>query len=96
MRVRWTLPALANLDSIQDYVAQRNALAAHRLVNNILDRTEALLSQNPLAGRTGRVNGTRELVLPGTSYVIAYRVRADAEILAIMHGAQEWPESFDT
>lgn len=94
-RVRWTSPALADLDSVQDYVAERNPAAAYRLVNHMLDRTDALLSANPELGRRGRVAGTRELVLPNTSYIVAYRVADAVEILAVMHGAREWPESFD-
>ena len=95
MRVRWTVPALTNLDSIQDYIAERNPAAASRLVNDILDRTDTLLSGNPEMGRPGRVADTRELVLPGTSYVIAYRLREAVEILSVMHGAREWPDKFE-
>ena len=46
-------------------------------------------------GRPGRVADTRELVLPGTSYVIAYRLREAVEILSVMHGAREWPDKFE-
>ena len=95
MRVRWTVPALINLDSIQDYIAERNPAAASRLVNDILDRTDTLLSDNPEMGRPGRIAGTRELVLPGTSDVVAYRLREAVEILAVMHGAREWPDKFE-
>jgi len=94
-RVRWTSLALADLDAIQDYLAERNPAAASRLANDILDRTDGLLAANPELGRRGRVAGTRELVLPGTSYVVAYRLAGAVEILAVMHGAREWPESFD-
>lgn len=95
MLVRWTLPALADLDQIQDFIAERNPPAASRLVDDILDRTDTLLSGNPEIGRHGRVAGTRELVLTGTLYVVAYRLRETVEILAIMHGARDWPEHFD-
>ncbi len=93
--VEWTTPALEDLDAIQDHIAADNPAAAHRLVNDVLNRTEHLLSHNPMIGRAGRVAGTRELVLPGTAYIVAYRVRESVEILAVMHGAQRWPESFD-
>lgn len=79
---------------MQDYVAERNPAAAFRLVNAILDRTEHL-SQTPEIGRPGRVQGTRELVLADIGYVVAYRLRDGMEILAVMHGAREWPEEFD-
>jgi toxin ParE1/3/4 len=46
-------------------------------------------------GRPGRVIGTRELIVPGTPYVVAYRVRESTmEVLAVMHSAQQWPTSF--
>jgi plasmid stabilization system protein ParE len=49
----------------------------------------------PYAGRRGRVAGTREAIVPGTSYIVAYRVLEGAiHVLAILHGAQKWPESF--
>lgn len=46
-------------------------------------------------GRLGRVHGTRELVIPGTPLLIAYRVRKDGiRILAVLHGARRWPGQF--
>ena len=50
------------------------------------------LADHPRMGRPGRVKGTRELVISGTPYVIAYRVKRDAVvILRLLHGAQRWP-----
>jgi plasmid stabilization system protein ParE len=44
-------------------------------------------------GRTGRLNGTRELALADIPYIIPYRVTlSDVEILTVMHAAQKWPE----
>jgi plasmid stabilization system protein ParE len=49
----------------------------------------------PYAGRIGRVGGPREAIVPGTAYIVAYRILEDAiHVLAILHGAQQWPESF--
>ena len=49
----------------------------------------------PYAGRIGRVEGTREIYVAGTSYLVAYRiVESTIHVLAILHGAQEWPDSF--
>jgi len=37
-------------------------------------------------GRPGRVLGTRELVVPDTSYIIPYRVRGNTlEVLRVFH-----------
>jgi len=46
-------------------------------------------------GRPGRVDGTREFVVAGTPYIIPYRVRGETvELLAVMHGARRWPDTF--
>lgn len=42
-------------------------------------------------GRPGRIPGTRELVVPGTPFILPYRVAADeVHILRGMHGAGNW------
>jgi toxin ParE1/3/4 len=54
----------------------------------------SLLAEHPNLGRPGRVAGTRELVVPGTPYVIPYRVKANRlEVIAVFHGRQNWPET---
>lgn len=95
IEVKWTLPALSHLEDIQDFIAADNPRAADRFVNELIDRTNDLLSRNPNAGRPGRVARTRELVLAGTPCIIAYRIRDAVEILAVMHGAQRWPDKFE-
>jgi toxin ParE1/3/4 len=95
MLVIWTLPALNYLDDIQDHIAKESPKAAHRFVNSLIDRTEQMLSTNPKIGRTGRVAGTRELVVARTSYIVVYRILDHVEILAVVHAAREWPEKFD-
>ena len=52
------------------------------------------LSQHPEMGRSGRVQGTRELVVGGTPFIVIYRVKPKAqriEVLRVLHGAQQWP-----
>jgi plasmid stabilization system protein ParE len=49
----------------------------------------------PYIGRSGRIDGTRELVVSGTPYVVAYTVSGEkVTVLAVLHGARRWPESF--
>ncbi|MBW8882780.1 MAG: type II toxin-antitoxin system RelE/ParE family toxin [Asticcacaulis sp.] len=79
---------------MQDYIARDSPAAAHRLTMDIFNRVEALLSADPLAGRQGRIADTRELVVPHTAYIVAYRVLQRVEILAVVHAARRWPESF--
>jgi toxin ParE1/3/4 len=50
------------------------------------------LKQFPALGRPGRVAGTRELVISGTHYIVAYRLRGDTvELLLAVHAARKWP-----
>ena len=44
------------------------------------------------SGRVGRVEGTRELVVAGTAYLIPYRIKGDdVQLLRVFHEAQKWP-----
>lgn len=95
MKLRWTRLAAGHLEAAFDYLAQDNADAAGTIVDRILSAVEAL-ERHPEMGRGGRVPRTRELVIAGTPFVVAYRVRKDRiEILAVLRGARRWPERFE-
>jgi addiction module RelE/StbE family toxin len=88
LRTRWTRAALADLEAIGDFVARDNPSAADRIVMHIVDAVE-ILRDHPHLGRTGRIEGTRELVIAETPYIVAYRVAGgDVQILAVIHGAR--------
>ncbi len=94
MKLRWTVPALRDLEEIGDFIARDNPAAADRVVTRILDQAEGL-TIHPHVGRPGRVPGTRELVIADTPYLVPYRVRGDdVQILAVLHGARRWPQDF--
>ena len=94
MRVRWTTPAWEQLVSAYEYIAADNRTAAARIAAKIWKSTE-LLAKHPMAGREGRVGRTRELVVRGTPFIVAYRVgRSEVEILAVLHAARKWPDEF--
>ena len=93
MRVVWTRRYIRELAKIGDYIAERNPRAAARIVNDIHSTTFKLLFANPFIGRPGEIRGTRELVIPRTAYIVAYRVRDEnVEVLFVQHGAREWPD----
>jgi toxin ParE1/3/4 len=96
VRVRWTTPALRDLEIIGDNIERENSTAvAARIVTAILDHADNL-AKFPHIGRAGRIPDTRELVVVDTPFIVPYRVRdADVEILAVFHGARQWPEKFD-
>ena len=94
MRVRWLRRALRNLDEEADYIARDDPDAAAQMVERIATSVDRLAIR-PASGRTGRVPGTRELVVSGTPYVVPYRVRGETiEILRVFHGARKWSEKF--
>ncbi len=94
MRVRWTTPAREQFVSAYEYIAGENRAAAARTANRIWQSTE-LLARHAMAGREGRVAGTRELVIRGTPFIVAYRIaKNEVQILAVMHAARKWPDEF--
>jgi toxin ParE1/3/4 len=96
MKLHWSEPALENLEDIFLYLAPRNRQAAGRVVARIVDLAIDILVASPHACRPGRVAGTRELVVTGTPYIIAYAVSGERiDILAVLHGAREWPNQFE-
>ncbi len=94
LKIRWLKQALANLDAEAEYISRDNPAAAQRVLTAVMDAVE-LLARHPALGRPGRVEGTRELVVVGTPYIIPYRVRQDGvEVLRVFHGVRKWPPKF--
>ena len=93
MKVRWTRLALADLDSVYEYIAPDDPSAALRVMERI-ERAVSVLSRHPEARRAGRIGGTRELVVSGTPFIVPYRLRRDAiQVLAVIHASRKWPTS---
>jgi toxin ParE1/3/4 len=94
VKIRWTRLALEDVERAREYIAERNPSAAHSVIARIESALKTLAAY-PEIGRRGRVQGTRELVVPETPLIIAYLVSKNAvEILAVIHGTQRWPDSF--
>jgi toxin ParE1/3/4 len=92
MKIVWTPRAQRNLHDAARYLTQFNPLAALSMVRTIRAAPKQLL-QHPASGRPGRIDGTRELVIAGTAYILPYRVHHDAvEILAVIHTSRQWPD----
>ena len=91
MEVRWSPQSLRQLSSARDFIAEDSLSAANRQAETIV-RAVMQLADYPEMGRPGRIAGTRELVIQGTSYIAAYRIRAQSiRVLALLHGARRWP-----
>jgi toxin ParE1/3/4 len=92
VNVRWTHRALADLDRAYEYVAWENPEAADQLLDRI-QKAAQILVRHPAVGRSGRIEGTSELVIAVTPFVVPYRIRRGAvELLAVIHGSHKLPD----
>jgi toxin ParE1/3/4 len=94
MEIVWREVALNSLERARAYIAQDNPAAAARVHERILSAVRNL-ADIPNMGRPGRIEDTRELVVAGTPYIVAYTVLDNqVSIIAVQHSAQKWPERF--
>lgn len=92
MKIVWTKLALQDLNQVWNFIAADRPQAADDMMERLGQAVSHLLAY-PNLGRPGRVRGTRELVIVGTPYLVAYRVKKKRiEILAVLHSARRWPE----
>jgi toxin ParE1/3/4 len=94
MQIKWLEYAVLDLQELYQYISYDSAQAAKRVTKRI-QKAVNMLAEQPYIGRAGRVHGTRELIITGTPYIVPYRVKIDKlEILRVLHGAMQWPDSF--
>ncbi|HDR8990767.1 TPA: type II toxin-antitoxin system RelE/ParE family toxin [Burkholderia vietnamiensis] len=94
MELVWTPRARRAREEAIDYIAQDNPVAALGQLDEIERQTDMLI-QHPEMGRPGRVDGTRELVISRTPFIVVYRLKPRAgriELIRFLHGAQQWPK----
>ena len=94
MEVVWRQVALDTLETARRFIARDNPAAADRVYTRIVSAI-GHLADFPELGRVGRVAGTRELVVSGTPYIVAYAIASNqVVVLAVQHAAQRWPVQF--
>jgi len=89
MRLRYTLPALADLELILDYVVDRSPQGASRIHARIRAVTDLLL-RYPQAGAMTDDPTIRRVTTTPYPYLVFYEA-TDAEIIihAVRHGARD-------
>jgi len=93
--IEWTEQAIRQLDYARDYIALSNSEEVAARITTRIVTTIQQLATFPMSGRSGRVPDTRELVISDTPFIAAYTIDQDRiVVLAIYHGAQQWPEAF--
>jgi toxin ParE1/3/4 len=93
--IEWTEQAAQQLDQAHDYIALSNSEEVAAQITMRIATSVQQLAAFPMSGRAGRVSGTRELVISNSPFVVAYCIEKERiVILAIYHGAQQWPDVF--
>ncbi|XKM13698.1 type II toxin-antitoxin system RelE/ParE family toxin [Orbaceae bacterium ac157xtp] len=90
--IQWTKLALLSRDEQMDYILKFDAVAALKIDQQIDSQTDILIA-NPLAGRPGRVKGTRELVYTNTPFFSVYQYFEQLDVVRIIdfiHGRQNY------
>ena len=89
MRIRYTEPALADLNSILDYIAEHSPQGADRVQSRLQSLIE-LLANHPLIGVRTEDPAIRRLTTLPYPYLVFYEV-AEAEIIihAVRHTARD-------
>ena len=87
MRIRWSPEAAGDLERIVRRIQKDNPSAANTIYEGVTS-----LKDFPHRGRSGRIEGSRELVLAPLPYIAVYRVKEQSiEVLRIYHAAQDRP-----
>jgi len=92
MHARFTEDAKADLASIEEYLEPRSPQGLQRILSAIFTIISQLESF-PFLGHEGRVEGTRELVVPRTPFIIIYSLNEPyyLDIENIVHGRLKYP-----
>lgn len=92
--IEWTQKATRQLDQAHDFIALASGEEIASRITLQIAASVQQLATFPMSGRAGRVAGTRELVIAHTPFLVAYTVKkARIVVLAVYHGAQQWPEA---
>jgi toxin ParE1/3/4 len=88
-RLRYTLPALADLEAVLDYIAARSPQGARRVQSRIQTVIE-LLTQHPFIGSRTNDPAIRRMTTAPYPYLIFYAA-TDAELIvhAVRHAARD-------
>jgi toxin ParE1/3/4 len=94
MKVIWSASAVRHLQEAVEYIQAESAGGSITTSRRILE-TVVRIGQMPHSGRIGRVDGTREAVVPRPPYIVVYQnTELEVEILGIWHATRLWPDSF--
>ncbi|WP_085707733.1 type II toxin-antitoxin system RelE/ParE family toxin [Pseudomonas sp. B35(2017)] len=89
MQIEWQPEARAELLQILEHISDRHHAAAMKLFKGI-EAATSKLTVHPCLYRSGRVAGTREIVVH-PNYLVIYQVADHVRVLSVLHARQEYP-----
>lgn len=94
MKIVITDDAVADLDRLQQFLAEKDTDASERAKSTLIDAIDSLMIF-PERGRPSVIPGLRELIVPfgQSGYVVQYSYRALANavyVFRIRHGREDW------
>ena len=91
MRVRWTEPALEDMEGIQNYIAKDSSFYAQQFIERIFEVVKKLEDFPELGRKVPEANDrndTRELIFQG--YRIIYQLQTNhVFIVTVTHGSRD-------
>lgn len=91
MKILWLASVENDLIALCDYIAEDKPSTGLRIFG-VMRQSVEKLKLFPLIGREGRVEKTRELVIPNLPFIIVYFVTKDIKTIAVLHTSIKWPD----
>jgi toxin ParE1/3/4 len=90
-KIAWLPEAIAEKEDILDFIAEHNVLAALGVDAHIRQQVDQF-AEFPMLCRKGRIEGSFELVISRTPYLVTYQLQHDqVQILHVFHERRSWP-----
>jgi toxin ParE1/3/4 len=90
-RIRWAPAAADDLEGILNYLREHHPSMAQSTIRKLYDSARSL-KQFSERGRSGQLEGTRELAMTPLPYIIVYAVEPQmVHIFRIIHTSEDWP-----
>lgn len=96
MHVRFQDTAEQDLDDIKNYLEPRSPQGLDRILTAIFTVSDQI-ALFPFLGREGDINGTRELSVPRTPFMLVYVLNEPefVDIIRVIHEKREYPPKDD-
>ena len=91
LKIKYTRLVLQDLKAGYDYISHENPMGARQVMGRLEEILEHLKGQ-PFIGHKGRVEGTYEVFVSGTPFIIVYQVKSELlVIVSVLHTARKYP-----